>query len=118
STRGGAVVFARTGSTWSQEGSALIPAAGGAGGQLGTSVALSAEGDYALAGAPFDMSVGIDEGIGAAWMFTRNAAPAGPPEILSVTPGAGSATLALAMPAELGGSWPISYTITASPGGA
>jgi hypothetical protein len=63
---GAAWAFTRSGSSWSPQGSKLT---GGAeelpGGQLGTSVALSADGNTAFAGAPGD------GGAGAAWAFTR-----------------------------------------------
>lgn len=76
---GAAWVFTLTGSTWAQQGQPLYgdcattatPCDGPDGigesgdGQFGSSVALSANGDSALVGAPED-----DGGIGAAWLFT------------------------------------------------
>ena len=72
---GGAWVFVRSGGVWTQQGGKLI-GTGHAGegefahvgeGEFGVSVALSADGDTALIGAPAD-----DERKGAAWVFTRS----------------------------------------------
>ncbi|MFL5863223.1 MAG: Ig-like domain-containing protein [Solirubrobacteraceae bacterium] len=65
---GGALVFTRSGSTWTRQGGELtgVGATGGAG--FGSSVALSADGSTALVGAP---SNGANNA-GAAWAFTRN----------------------------------------------
>jgi len=63
-------VFTRNGNVWTQQGSKLVGT--GALGPLsagqGTSVALSADGNTLVTGAPFD-----NEGSGAAWVFTRTA---------------------------------------------
>ena len=72
---GGAWVFTRSGSTWTQQGGKLT-GAGHAGetlfdhigeGEFGYSVALSADGDTALIGGPRD-----NDYAGAAWVFTRS----------------------------------------------
>ncbi len=71
---GAAWVFVRSGSTWTQQGGKLVGTGHvGAGefahvgeGEFGYSVALSADGDTALIGAPTDNSRA-----GAAWVFTR-----------------------------------------------
>ena len=72
---GGAWVFTRSGSTWTQQGGKLN-GTGHAGetlfdhigeGEFGYSVALSADGDTALIGAPRDNYYD-----GAAWVFTRS----------------------------------------------
>ena len=72
---GAAWVFTRSGSTWTQQGGKLN-GTGHAGetlfdhigeGEFGASVALSADGDTALIGAPGD-----DDYNGAAWVFTRS----------------------------------------------
>jgi hypothetical protein len=72
---GGAWVFVRSGGTWAQQGGKLV-GTGHAGegefahvgeGEFGASVALSADGDTALIGGPRD-----DNGVGAAWVFTRS----------------------------------------------
>jgi IPT/TIG domain/FG-GAP repeat len=60
---GGAWVFTREGSTWSQQGAKLT--AGGTKGHFGRSVALSGDGKTALIGAPTVIPHG------AAWVFTR-----------------------------------------------
>jgi hypothetical protein len=67
---GAAWVFTRSGSTWTQFGEKLLSGKepGGRGG-FGRTVALSADGDTALVGAPHE---GRDAG--AAWAFTRTAA--------------------------------------------
>jgi hypothetical protein len=66
SSEAGAVwVFARTGSTWTQQAKLVGGEESGAG-HFGRSVALSADGNTALIGAP------NDEGGGAAWVFTRS----------------------------------------------
>jgi hypothetical protein len=71
-------VFTRSGTTWSQQGEKLIgnctSSCSGAkgtgesgGGSFGYSVAVAADGDTALIGAPFD-----NNGSGAVWVFTRS----------------------------------------------
>ncbi len=66
SSEAGAVwVFTRTGSTWTQQAKLTGGEESGAG-HFGRGVALSADGNTALIGAP------NDEGGGAAWMFTRS----------------------------------------------
>lgn len=76
SLRGAAWVFTRSGTTWTQQGGKLTPAPaareeGQIGetreGEFGASVALSANGDAALIGAPGDL-----EEEGAAWFFARS----------------------------------------------
>ena len=62
---GGAVwVFARSGTTWTQQGPKLVGSGGG--GDFGQSVALSGDGDTALVGGP------IGSAAGAAWVFARS----------------------------------------------
>jgi FG-GAP repeat len=67
---GAAWVFARSGSTWTQQGSKLTGKEETAQGDFGTSVTLSEDGSTALVGA------GLIDGIGtsqaAAWVFTRS----------------------------------------------
>ncbi len=66
--KGAAWVFTRSGGVWSQQGPKLT--AGGeseSGAGFGTSVALSADGNTALIGAPGD-----EFRKGAAWIFTRS----------------------------------------------
>jgi hypothetical protein len=64
---GAAWVFTRSGSTWTQQGEKLTGAGEVGDGDLGVSVALSADGDTALVGGSAD-----DEMTGAAWVFTRS----------------------------------------------
>jgi FG-GAP repeat len=78
---GGAWVFTRSGSTWTQQGGKLN-GTGHAGetlfdhigeGAFGYSVALSANGNTALIGAPDDNGGATNEGgVGAVWVFTRS----------------------------------------------
>ncbi len=65
--RGAAFVFTRSGSTWTQQGGKLTGSGEVGSGWFGESVALSANGDTALIGAPSD-----NEQAGAAWVFTRS----------------------------------------------
>lgn len=59
-------VLVRSGSTWTQQGDQLTGSGEIGAGAFGASVALSADGNTALVGAPADSS-----GAGAAWVFTR-----------------------------------------------
>jgi hypothetical protein len=59
-------VFVRSGTKWKQQAKLVGSGATGAA-QKGTSVALSADGNTAIIGGPFD-----DSGIGAVWVFTRS----------------------------------------------
>ena len=71
--KGGAWVFTRSGSTWTRQGEELEGGEGKGKGHFGRSVALSADGDTALIGAPGD-----DGYTGAAWVFTRSGSTWGP----------------------------------------
>jgi hypothetical protein len=63
-------VYTRSGSTWTQQGAKLTRrGAGGRGGQFGSSVALSADGNTAVIGAP---DSGESTGPGAVWVFKRS----------------------------------------------
>jgi flagellar basal body rod protein FlgG/antibiotic biosynthesis monooxygenase (ABM) superfamily enzyme len=62
---GAAWVFVRAGTSWTQQGNKLV--GNGTGGNQGFSVALSADGNTALVGGPYDNS-----NVGAAWVFTRS----------------------------------------------
>ncbi|HTU77849.1 MAG TPA: hypothetical protein VMF09_03740 [Solirubrobacteraceae bacterium] len=66
---GAAWVFTRSGSTWTQQGKKLVGSGetGSEGAIFGESVALSAEGNTALIGGPYN-----DDAVGAAWVFTRS----------------------------------------------
>jgi hypothetical protein len=65
---GAAWVFTRSGGVWSQQGSKLFGTGASGNARQGRSVALSANGDTAIVGGPFD---GASD-IGAAWVFTRS----------------------------------------------
>jgi hypothetical protein len=66
-------VFTRSGSTWTQQGGKLTAddETGGGGSGLGTSAALSADGNTALIGGDLD-NTGGGGSVGAAWVFTRS----------------------------------------------
>jgi hypothetical protein len=64
---GAAWIFTRSGGVWTQQGGKLTGAGEAGGGQFGTSVDLSADGNTAVIGGPSD-----DGEIGAAWVFTRS----------------------------------------------
>jgi FG-GAP-like repeat len=66
SQAGAAWMFTRSGGVWSQQGPKLVGTGAVGGAQQGTSVALSADGNTAIVGGPFDNSQA-----GAAWMFRR-----------------------------------------------
>lgn len=70
--QGAAYVFARSGGTWSQQGSDLTPSDGANGDQFGWAVALSADGSTALVGAA-DEAFGRSYRQGAAYLDTRHA---------------------------------------------
>jgi antibiotic biosynthesis monooxygenase (ABM) superfamily enzyme len=65
---GAAWVFTRSGSVWTQQGGKLIGAGAAGIAQQGFSVALSSDGNTAIVGGSFD-----NNGVGAAWVFTRSA---------------------------------------------
>jgi hypothetical protein len=67
---GSARMFARAGTTWTQE-AALVAPDGAAGDQFGQSVALSSTGDRALVGARFDDTPGTSDA-GSARVFSRS----------------------------------------------
>jgi IPT/TIG domain len=64
---GGVWVFVRSGTSWTQQGSKLVGDGTVGGASQGISVALSADGNTALIGGPYD-----DSHVGAAWVFTRS----------------------------------------------
>src|SRR5262245_64726841 len=70
---GAAWVFTRSGGVWTQQGNKLVGAGAVGAAQLGSSAALSADGNTAIVGGPTDNadSTGA-HGVGAAWVFTRN----------------------------------------------
>jgi len=68
SQTGAAWVFTRSGSVWTQQGSKLVGTGAAGIAQQGYSVALSSDGNTAIVGGSFD-----NNGVGAAWVFTRSA---------------------------------------------
>ncbi len=59
--------FTRSNGVWTQQGSKLVASREVGGAKVGSSVALSADGNTALVGGPMD-----NGGIGAVWAFTRS----------------------------------------------
>jgi hypothetical protein len=68
---GAAWVFTRSGSTWTQQGAKLIPASDSVRSAFGSSVALSAEGNIALIGAPIEGPT-VATGVGSVRVFTNS----------------------------------------------
>ena len=64
---GAAWVFTRSGVTWTQQGSKLVPVIEGGSSHAGASVALSSDGNTALVG-----GYGDGGSTGAAWVYTRS----------------------------------------------
>jgi hypothetical protein len=64
---GAAWVYTRSGEAWSQQGFKLVATDAVGGARLGTSVAISADGNTAVVGGPEDNSR-----VGAAWVFSRS----------------------------------------------
>jgi hypothetical protein len=64
---GAAWVFVRSSGSWHQQGGKLVGTGAIGPAQQGFSVALSADGDTAMVGGPLD-----NNGVGAAWVFTRS----------------------------------------------
>jgi hypothetical protein len=64
---GAARVFTRSGTKWTQQGPKLVGSDAAGDASQGSGVALSADGNTALIGGFYD-----DNGVGAAWMFTRS----------------------------------------------
>jgi hypothetical protein len=78
SNAGAAWVFTRSGNVWRQQGKKLVGAGAKGRATQAYSVALSADGNTAIVGGPYDnpgyyFVFNVDTpGIGAAWVFTRN----------------------------------------------
>ena len=73
-TAGAVWVFTRSGGQWTQQGGKLVGSDAAQSRYLGQSVALSADGNTALAGGPGGLTgtFGRHPAIGATWVFTRN----------------------------------------------
>jgi FG-GAP repeat len=70
---GAAWVYTRSGGVWTQQGSKLVGTGTvGTRALQGQSVALSADGNTAIVGGPFDNYDSNSGGIGAAWVFTNS----------------------------------------------
>ena len=67
SNTGAAWVFTRSGGVWTQQGNKLVGTGAVGIARQGHSVALSADGNTAIVGGPYDNSY-----TGAAWVFTRS----------------------------------------------
>jgi len=65
--QGSALIYSKTGNTWTQQGGKLIGTGSVGAARQGISVALSANGNVALIGGDDDNTE-----VGAAWVFTRN----------------------------------------------
>ena len=103
---GAAWQFARSGTSWVQQGGKLTGSGEVGSGGFGTAVALSATGDTALVGGSSD-----DDNTGAAWVLVASS-PAAPTNVRAA-PGLGQATVTFAPSPGA-----TSYTVTSSPGGA
>jgi hypothetical protein len=71
---GAAWAYGRSGSSWAQEGPKLVPPELSPGALFGSSLAVSADGDTALAGAPADIPAACRNAggyAGGVWTFTR-----------------------------------------------
>ena len=68
---GGALVFTRSGSSWTRQGAELVGTGASGGAGQGSSVALSGDGNTALLGGPNDRP-GNGAAVGAAWVFVRS----------------------------------------------
>jgi len=66
---GAAWIFTRDGGSWTQQGTKLVGRDNSGNANMGTSVAISADGNTAIVGGPTDNS--NVSNVGAAWIFTR-----------------------------------------------
>jgi hypothetical protein len=69
---GAARVYTRSGGVWAQQGPKLVGSGALGPANQGYSVALSANGNTAIVGGPFDNASWEGEGMGAAWVYTRS----------------------------------------------
>ena len=113
STVGALWVYTRSGVAWSQQGSKLVGTDAAANRLLGWSVALSGDGNTALAG-----GIGDNAYIGAAWVFTRSGgvwSQMGSKLVGGVPAGAGLQGVSVAVSADgstalVGAVWDASHT--------
>ena len=112
---GAAWLFSSSGSSWSQQGSKLVPSDvdnSGDGAEVGFAVAASSDASTALIGAPNDDQYYA----GAAWAYVT--APATVPDAptgASAAGGNGQAAVSFTPPVSNGGATISSYTVTALP---
>jgi antibiotic biosynthesis monooxygenase (ABM) superfamily enzyme len=67
-SNGAAWIWTRTGDVWTQQGSKLVGSGAVGNANQGNAVSISADGNTAIVGGPFD-----NNQLGAAWIWTRNA---------------------------------------------
>jgi hypothetical protein len=103
---GAAWAFARSGTTWTQQGSKLTGAGEIRDGEFGESVALSSDGSTAFVGGGDD-----NDFVGAAWAFAAPTAPGEPTHVLAFA-GDASASLGWIAPESDGGSAITGYVVT------
>jgi FG-GAP-like repeat len=72
SGNGAVWVWTRSGSVWTQQGPKLVGSGAVGNAAQGESVSLSADGNTAIVGGPFDNRAGGSGGQGAAWIWTRS----------------------------------------------
>jgi RTX calcium-binding nonapeptide repeat (4 copies)/Domain of unknown function DUF11/Fibronectin type III domain/FG-GAP repeat len=104
-----AILFRRSGATWTREGTTMngIP-----GGGFSTGATLSGDGTTAMVGGDQASS-----NTGGAWVFALSADPPGAPTDVAAAATDGQATVNFTSPSLDGGAPVTSYTVTASPGG-
>jgi hypothetical protein len=69
---GAAWVYTRSNGVWTQQGDKLVGTGAAGTGQQGFSVALSADGNTAIVGGPYDNADPGGGAVGAAWVYTRS----------------------------------------------
>ena len=104
---GAAWAFARSGSTWAQQGSKLTGQGENLVGRFGHSVALAADGQTALVGGYND-----NGGVGAAWTFAPPAPSCAP---VSAAAPAGGGAVSLTLPCSGPAGAGLSYAIVSGP---
>jgi hypothetical protein len=65
-------VFTRTNGVWTQQGGKLVGSGAVGKSAQGSSVALSADGNLAIVGGPYDNGAPLGNEVGAAWIFARS----------------------------------------------
>ena len=111
---GSAVVFTRSGGTWTQQAS-LTHSVGAAGANFGSSVDLSSDGNTAIVGTPNDSSVGSANG--SAVIFTRSGSTWTEQATLRNSSGASGDALGTSVALSSDGNTAIAGAPSAAPGG-